>query len=164
MPNSKEQKDLVIIRVFDAPCELVWKAWTEPEYLKSWMGPKGYTIPLSEVDLRVGGKSHICMRSPEGQEIHSIGIYKEIVPLQKIVTTDSFADENGSAVPGTHYGLGADFPLELLVTVTFEEEDGKTKMTLRHSGFPAEMKDMAGAGWNESFDKLEDSLKVKEGR
>jgi uncharacterized protein YndB with AHSA1/START domain len=74
--------------------------------------------------------------------------------------TDCFADENGNVVPATHYGMGSDFPLEMLVTVTFEDLGGKTRMTLRHEGLPAgEMLEGAGTGWNESFDKLAESLK-----
>ncbi len=153
-------QDLVITRVFDAPRELVWKAWTEPEHLMRWWGPKGFTSPVCKVDLRVGGKYLYCMRNSEGQEFWSTGRFQEIVPPERLVVTDSFADKDGNVVSASHYGFGDDFPLELQVTVTLEEMDGKTKMTLRHAGFPAgQIRDMAGAGWNESFDKLADSLK-----
>lgn len=111
----------------------------------------------------VGGKYLFAMRSPEfneGQSIWSTGVYREIVPLERIVCTDCFADENGNVVPASHYGMTEDFPLEMLVTVTFEEIDGKTRMTLRHEGLPAgEMIQGAEVGWNESFDKLAESLK-----
>jgi uncharacterized protein YndB with AHSA1/START domain len=151
---------LVIERIFDAPRELVWKAWTDPERMMRWWGPKGFTTPFCKIDLRVGGKYLNCMRSPEGQDFWSTGVYREIVEPERVVCTDSFADAEGNVVPATHYGMGADIPLEMLVTVTFEElEGGKTKMTLRHAGLPAgEMKDSAGAGWNESFDKLAEYL------
>lgn len=120
------------------------------------------------IDLRVGGKYLYCMQSSEfneGRGIWSTGVYREIVSPERLVMTDSFADAEGNVVPATHYGLGADFPLELQVTVTFEEHEGKTNMTLRHVGMPAgEMSDMAGAGWNESFDKLAEVLvKVRQG-
>lgn len=153
-------REIVITRVFDAPRELVWRAWTEPEHLMRWWGPKGYTSPACKIDLRVGGKYLFCMRSSEGQEFWSTGVYREIVPPERLVMTDSFADKDGNVVPASHYGFGEDFPLELQVTLTFEEQEGKTKMTLRHVGFPAgEMSEMAGQGWNESFDKLAESLK-----
>ncbi|MEX0741712.1 MAG: SRPBCC domain-containing protein, partial [Phycisphaeraceae bacterium] len=146
-------------RVFDAPRELVWQAWTDPEMFTKWWGPKGYTTPHCEIDLRVGGKVLNCMRSPEGQDYWSTGVYREIVPPERIVCTDSFADEKGNVVPATHYGMGPDVPLEMLVTVTFEDLGGKTRMTLRHEGLPAgEMSDGAGVGWNESFDKLAEVL------
>src|SRR5512134_2988905 len=82
-------QELVITRVFDAPRELVWKAWSEPEHFKRWWGPKGFTCPVCQIDFRVGGKFLGCMRSPEGQDFWSTGVYKEIVPLERIVSTDS---------------------------------------------------------------------------
>jgi len=73
--------------------------------------------------------------------------------------TDSFADEEGNIVPASHYGMSGDWPLEMLVTVTFQDHNGKTKLTLKHTGLPAgKNRDMAGAGWNESFDKLAEYL------
>ncbi len=151
---------LVIERIFDAPRELVWKAWTDPEQVMRWWGPKGYTSPACRIDFRVGGTYLFCMRSPEGQDIWSTGVYREIVPMERFVCTSSFGDEHGNVVPASHYGMSADFPLEMLGTVTFEELDGKTKMTLRHAGLPGEIRDGAQQGWNESFDKLAESLAV----
>jgi uncharacterized protein YndB with AHSA1/START domain len=159
-PNQNK-KELTITRIFDAPRELVWKAWTEPERFKRWWGPKDFTAPFCTIDFRVGGVYLNCMRWPDGKDYWSTGVYREIVPMERIVYTDSFADEKGNVVPATHYGMSADIPLEMLVTVTFEEQKGKTKMTLRHAGFPAgTMSDMANAGWNQSFDKLAESLKM----
>lgn len=158
--NNDATRELVITRVFDAPRELVWKAWTDPEHVVRWWGPKNYTSPVCKIDFRVGGKYLFCMRSPEGKDFWSTGTYREIIPSEKIVVTDSFADSEGNVVPASEYGM-PEMPLELQVTVTFEDlGDGKTKMTLRHVGFPeGEMSEMAGAGWNESFDKLAESLK-----
>ena len=158
-PTSSTQQELVIERIFDAPRELVWKAWTDPEHVKRWWGPKGFTSPACELDLRVGGKYLWAMRSSEGQDLWSTGVYREIVPLERIVCTNSFADENGNVVPASHYGITADLPLEMLATVTFEELDGKTKLTLEHS-IPASLAEQVGAreGWSESFDKLAETL------
>jgi len=160
-PNDTTTKHntLTITRIFDAPVDLVWRSWTEPEHLMKWWGPKNFTSPACKIDFRVGGKYHFCMRTPEGQDLWSTGTYREIVPMKKIVCTDSFADADGNVVPATHYGMGEDFPLEMEVNITFEEWDGKTKMTLRHIGLPAgEMENLTSAGWNESFDKLAESL------
>jgi len=152
-------REITITRVFDAPRELVWKAWTEPEHFMRWWGPKNFTAPFCTIDLRVGGAYLNCMRSPEGQDYWSTGIFREIAVLERIVYTDSFADEHGNVVPATHYGMSADIPREMVVTVTFEEHGGKTKLTLRHVGIPAgEMSDQTEAGWNESFDKLAEYL------
>jgi uncharacterized protein YndB with AHSA1/START domain len=151
--------ELVITRIFEAPRELVWQAWTDPAQLVKWWGPKNFTAPVAKIDLRVGGKYLNCMRSPEGQDYWTTGTYREVVPPERLVYTDSFADSDGNVVSGSHYGMGEDFPLEMLVTVTFEDVAGKTKMTLKHVGLPAGMSDMTGTGWNESFDKLAESLK-----
>jgi uncharacterized protein YndB with AHSA1/START domain len=150
---------LVIERIFDAPRDLVWKAWTDPEHVKLWWGPKGFTAPVVQADFRVGGAYLYCMRSSEGQDYWSTGVYRDIVPQERFVATDSFADEHGNVVPASHYGMPADFPLEMLVTVTFEDLGDKTRMILRHEGMPAdEMGEMASQGWNESLDKLAEVL------
>lgn len=162
VPGSLEG-DLTIIREFNAPRGQVWKAWTDPEAVKQWWGPKNFTTPVSKIDLRAGGSYLYCMRGagPDGvvRDYWGTGIYREIVPLEKIVCTDSFADEKGNVVPASFYGMEGDWPLELLVTVTFQEHEGRTTMTLLHAGIPAgQMREMTQAGWNESFDKLIDLL------
>jgi uncharacterized protein YndB with AHSA1/START domain len=152
-------RELVITRIFDAPRELVWKSWTEPEHLMRWWGPKNFTSPVCKTDFRVGGVYLFCMRSPEGQEFWSTGVYREIVEPARIVYTHSFADEKGNPVPASHYEMPGDWPAETLATVMFEEHQGKTRLTLRHVGIPSGvMSEMAEAGWNESFDKLAESL------
>jgi len=162
--KSAKGRDLVITRFLDAPREKVWKAWTEPDEVKKWWGPAPFTSPSARIDLRVGGRYLLCMRSPEGKDYWSTGVYREIVPNERLVYTDSFADEKGRVVPATHYGLSGDFPLEMRVTVTFGEHGGKTKMTLRHEGLPAgEMTRLTGAGWNSSLDKLAESLRGEGG-
>jgi len=146
---------LVIEREFDAPRERVWMAWTTPDLVMRWWGPKGYSAPAARISLRVGGSFLICMRSPDGKDTWGTGVYREIVPFERIVSTDSFADEQGNVVSPTDYGMGPDFPRELLLTVTFEEANGKTKLTLKHAGMPAgKTLDEARVGWTESFDKL----------
>lgn len=152
-------EELIIERVFDAPRGRVWSAWTEPALMREWWGPRGFTTPFCKIDLRVGGTCLSCMRSPEGRDFWSTGVYREIVPPEKIVCTDSFADEKGNVVPATHYGMSADFPLEMLVTVILEEEDGRTRLILNHSGLPpGEDLENCRAGWSESFDKLAEVL------
>lgn len=159
MQDTPQGQELIIDRLFDAPRARVWQAWTDPEAMKRWWGPKDFTAPHITMDFRVGGKYLCCMRSAEGQDFWSTGVYEEIVPMERLVCTDSFADQNGNIVPATHYGMSADFPMTLEVTVKFEEMDGKTKMTVQHMGIPAgEMFDMTRAGWNQSFDKLADSV------
>ena len=156
MSNTETQQELVMERVLDAPREKVWEAWTNPEEIKKWWGPKDFTAPSIQSDFREGGTYLWAMESPDGQVYWSTGTYREIVPLERIVVTDSFADENGNVVPGTHYGMPDDFPLEMEITITFEDAgEGRTKLTIRHAGMPAtEVGQQAEGGWNESLDKL----------
>jgi uncharacterized protein YndB with AHSA1/START domain len=152
---TEERGRLFIQRIFAASREQVWRAWTDPEVIAQWWGPASFTAPVVKVDLREGGRYLFAMRSPEGQEVWSTGVYREIVPMERLVFTDSFADAEGNVVPASTYGMSGDWPLELLVTVTFEEHGSGTKMTLRHEGIPAgEPIEQAEAGWNESFDRL----------
>ncbi|MGA3245335.1 MAG: SRPBCC domain-containing protein [Bacteroidota bacterium] len=159
MPVQKNQ--LVITRIFNAPRNLVWKAWTDPVHFRRWWGPKRFTCPAANTDFRVGGRYLWCMRSPEGKDYWSTGIFREIVPMERIVYTDSFADEKGNIVPASYYGLlGHGMSLEFQVTIILEDLGSTTKMTLTHAGFPeGEVTVLASAGWNESFDKLAASLK-----
>jgi uncharacterized protein YndB with AHSA1/START domain len=160
--GNKDTKDqeLFITRILDSPRENVWKAWTDPHLMKRWWGPKGFTSPYCKIDLRVGGKFLYCMRSPEGKDYWSTGIYREVIPQEKIVFSNSFADESGNVVPATQYGMSADFQLEMLVTVTFEKIGDKTKLTLSHVGIPAGAdRDGANVGWNQSLDKLVEALR-----
>jgi uncharacterized protein YndB with AHSA1/START domain len=155
------ERDLVITRVFDAPRALVWQAWTEPERLRQWWGPRDFTAPAATTDLRVGGRYLWCMRGPDGRDYWTTGVFREIVPQERLVYTDAFADAHGNVVPASQYGIPGEWPAETLVTVTLQETLGKTTMTLRHAGLPAgEVREGTGSGWNESFDKLARSLRT----
>jgi len=159
---KQDKNDLVITRIFDAPRETVWKYWSDSEYFRKWWGPKDFTCPFSRMEFRKGGKYLHAMKSKEGQEFWSTGIFKEIVPMERIVATDSFADKDGNIVPSTHYGM-EDFPLELEITVTFEDLGDKTRMKLVHSGIEnigATMRRDMEQGWNESLDKMEEHIEM----
>lgn len=152
-------RGIVITRVFDAPRELVFKAWTEPDHLMRWWAPKGCTTPVCRVDLRPGGAFHFCMRLPEGRDIWGLGIYREIVVPERIVYTDSFADSDGNPVEPSYYGMSASHPKETLVTVTFAEHAGKTTLTLVHS-IPVSVEERGGTeqGWNQMLNRLAEEL------
>lgn len=153
------KRELRISRIFDAPRELVWKAFTEPDRMKKWWGPETFTTPYIKSDFRVGGKYLVCMRSPDNKDFWSAGSYLEIDPYKKLMMTDSFADENGNVVSASFYGMSPDFPMESHVTFNFEEDDNRdrTRFIMVYddvSGIPEDhMKDMT-QGWNEMFDKL----------
>lgn len=141
------ERELVITRVFDAPRDLVWSAWTEPERIKQWSAPKGFTIPVAEGELRPGGAWKSCMRKPDGTDLWLAGVYREIDEPKRLVFTHAWLDEHGDPGP------------ETLVTVTFVERGGKTEMTFRQSGFDStDSRDGHAGGWNECFDRLDKLL------
>src|ERR1035437_104802 len=157
---AKTGGKISITRYFNASCELVWKTWTEPEHITRWWGPQNFTSPFCNIDFRIGGVFLFCMLSPEGRDYWNTGIFREIVYPSRIVCTDCFADQRGNIVSASFYGMNADFPLEMLWTITLEEINGNTKFTLIHSGLPSgEMNDMTKQGWDQSLDKFAETLK-----
>jgi uncharacterized protein YndB with AHSA1/START domain len=121
-PNAtpRSDRELVLTRLIDAPREKLFRAWTEPELLKQWFAPRPYTTPIAELDLRPGGKSFIVMRSPEGQDIPCPGVFLEVVPNERIVSTDAY----------TEAWKPSEKPF-MTAIVTFENVSGKTLYTAR---------------------------------
>lgn len=165
-----DEKGIKIERIFDATREKVWQAWTDEEMVKKWWGPEGFTAPYAKVDLRVGGKYIYAMHGPEGSEwdrdMYSSGVFKEIVPHEKIVTTDYFSDKDGNMIKPSDEGQDQNFPTEMTVTITFEElEPNKTKLTIfypqveNEAQFEAMIKSGMKEGWSSSLDKLAKTLK-----
>jgi uncharacterized protein YndB with AHSA1/START domain len=124
-----------------------------------WWGPNGFTTPFCKIDLRPGGVFHHCMRTPNGCDYWSNGVYREIVVPERIVYTNFFSDAEGNLVQPTHYGMSPDWPSEMLVTVTFAEHDGKTKVTVTAS-VPESLAERVGArqAWASSLDRLAEDL------
>ena len=151
--NTVTQEAVIIERTFAAPVELIWQMWTDAEHFKQWYGPQGFTIPVADMDVRVGGKRLICMASPDGSmKMWTTGEFVEIVPNERLVYTESMADEQGNIIPPSTMGMPEGHPETTEVTVQLEAVDGGTKMVMTHAGIPA---DSPGAsGWNQAFDKL----------
>lgn len=161
--------EFVISRVLDAPRELVWKCFTDPEYMKRWWGPKGAVVTVSKMDLRPGGTYHYRMETADGTEIWGKMLYREITPQDRIVFINSFSDEAGGT--GRH-PMAPTWPLETYSVFTFEDAPGgKTKFTVRWSPYNATEEerrtfadghDSMRQGWGGTLDKLGDFLvKVK---
>ncbi len=121
-------QEFELTRTFDAPRELVFKAWTEAERLNQWWGPKNFTVQTAQLDLRPGGVFHYCMRTPDGRDMWGKFVYREIVPPQRLVFVNSFSDAEGNT---TRNPWNPAWPLEVLNHLTFTEQDGKTTITLR---------------------------------
>lgn len=147
---------MVITRVFDAPRELVWQAWTDPKYVMQWWGPKGFTSPACKMDLRVGGKSLFCMKSPDGQEGWNAVEYHEIVPYEKIVSSMYFSDAEGNRIDPEQLGMEHE-AVDGAYDVTLFEDlgDGRTRLT-QIGNEPMESARDSGQleGWEQMFDKL----------
>jgi uncharacterized protein YndB with AHSA1/START domain len=146
-PDALPTREITITRIFDAPPAMVFKAWTDPKQLARWWGPKGFTNPVCEADARVGGKWHIVMRAPDGSEYPCRGVYREIIEPQRLVFTNIAIDKDGNPI------------IDGLTTVIFDEENGKTKLTLQTRGTAvvayaaAYLKGME-TGWTQSIERL----------
>jgi uncharacterized protein YndB with AHSA1/START domain len=154
---GNEQERMTITRVFDAPRELVWKAWTDPKYVMQWWGPKGFSCPTCEIDFRVGGKFLISMKSPDGQEFYNGGEYHEIVEHEKIVSSMYFADANGNKVEAAELGIEHN-AIEDAYDVTLFEDlgNGKTRLTFIGNETAEEATASGQAeGWNQILEKIE---------
>ena len=155
-------KDAIVIeRIFDAPIDLIWKMWAQPEHFKKWYGPEGFTVPVAEMDVRVGGKRLICMemQTPDrSMKMWFTGEYREVAPNERLVYTDSMADENGNVVSPSAMGMPEGHPETTEVTVLLEDLGGRTKMVMTHAGVPADS-DGAG-GWEQAFAKMADHIQT----
>ncbi|MFB9864819.1 SRPBCC family protein [Rufibacter immobilis] len=127
-PATAEEQDFVITRVFDAPREQVFKAWTQEDSLKQWYGPKGYTLGISEFNLQPGGALHYSIQMGSGPKMWGKFVYREINSPEQLVYVNSFADEDGNI---TRAPFSATWPLEMLNFLTLTEQDGQTTLTLR---------------------------------
>jgi uncharacterized protein YndB with AHSA1/START domain len=138
---------LVLTRVFDAPRSLVFKAWTEPEHMANWFGPRGFKSTVLKQDLRPGGAYRIHMLGPDGDH-WTQGVYREVVPPERLVMVGSWADAHGNPTRP-----------ETTLTLLFEDLAGKTKLTLHNAIFESvTARDAHHSGWNSSLDCLAEYL------
>jgi uncharacterized protein YndB with AHSA1/START domain len=150
---ATEDRELVFTRVFDAPREAVFQAWTERERLQRWWGPKDFTNPVCEVDVRPGGAISIHMRAPDGKVYPMSGVFHEIAEPERLVFTSAALDEKGGPL------------FEILHTVTFMERRGTTELTMRakvtkvHAPIAAQYLAGMEMGWNLSLDRLAEEVK-----
>jgi uncharacterized protein YndB with AHSA1/START domain len=156
MTDSSGSEDAVMIeRRFDAPVELIWQMWTDPEHFAAWYGPAGATIPVATMDVRVGGTRLVGMevQTPDGpMRMWFTGEYREVVVNERLVYTESMSDESGNVVSPSDMGMPAGHPTTTEVRVELEDIGGRTKMVMTHSGVPADSP--GAAGWSMAFDKL----------
>jgi uncharacterized protein YndB with AHSA1/START domain len=145
-------------RTFNAPPDKLWQIWNDPDLIKKWWGPKDFTAPTIRNDPRVGGTFLWSMKSPNGQMSWTTGVYKEVVPNTRIVSTMSFADAAGRPIPGAKAPVPGHWPDEILVTTEFTDSGGKTKVTVTEVGIPLLIKILSKIAWHQQFDKVESLL------
>ena len=156
MTHTKGSQDAVVIeRSFDAPRQVIWQMWTDPEHFKAWYGPEGATIPVAKMDVRIGGSRLVCMemQAPSGpMAMWFTGEYLQVVENQLLVYTESMSDENGNVSSPSDMGMREGHPVVTEIRVELVDDDGGTKMVMTHVGVPS---DSPGAvGWTMAFDKL----------
>jgi uncharacterized protein YndB with AHSA1/START domain len=138
---------VTLTRVFDAPRELVWRAWTDPKHMAQWFGPRGFTSSVPVLDARIGGALRIVMHGPDGNDYPMKGVFREVKPPERLVFSNIALDSDGNHL------------LESETTVILEEQGGKTKLTLKTYAkglVPMAPQMLAGmeAGWSQSLDKM----------
>jgi uncharacterized protein YndB with AHSA1/START domain len=147
--NKFGEGTVVITRVFDASRALVWQAWTDPKMMAQWFGPRGFSNPVCELDVRKGGSLRIVMRGPDGNDYPMKGVFREVVAPERLVFSNIAVDKDGNHL------------LEGETAVTFAEQGGKTTLTLKTHAVglvPLATQMLAGmeAGWTQTIDKLEE--------
>ena len=147
-PDSSTKLELVITRIFSAPRQLVWKAWSDRTMMPQWMGPRGFQACNMEGEFRPGGYWRACLRPDDGSEsLWQGGVYREIVEPERLVFTFAWDGDDGQPEN------------EMLITITFEEQNGKTKMNFHQTGFRSvEQRDGHRGGWTSTFDRLDEFL------
>jgi uncharacterized protein YndB with AHSA1/START domain len=162
--TSATERPFVISRIFDAPRELVWKAWTEPERFKKWFGPKGCMVPEAKMEVKVGGTAHCCICTPDGREMWGKFIYREIAPPERLVYVQHFSNREGGI---TRHPMMPTWPRQMLTTVIFAEQNGKTTVTVHWVPLdPTDEErqtfdsahDSMSQGWGGSFEQLAEYL------
>ncbi len=148
--RSANPKEFVISRVFAAPRQLVYDAWTRKEHLMRWFGPKGFTMLAAHADIRPGGSFHYGMRSPEGHEMWGKWVFRELVAPERIVLVSSFSDANGGVA---RHPMSPTWPRETLSTTTLTEQAGKTTLVLRSA--PLDASDAERATFDGAFDGMD---------
>lgn len=162
-----DDREHVISRTFDAPRDLVWKAWTEPKRMAQWWGPNCFTNPVCDLDVRPSGAYRIVMRSPDGIDYPLKGVYREVVPPKLLVYTVDISEH-----PEDWHGLlkknlegnAADTSKPVVHRVSLEAEGAKTRVTIRQSFESAALRDAfvkmgMEQGWGQSLDRLADALR-----
>ena len=153
--QTTKTRDLVVTRIFDAPVEQVWKAWSDPDQVMRWWGPHGFTAPVAKMDFREGGTSLVCMSAPGFGDLYNTWTYREIKPMRQIEFIQHFADKDGNKIDPVSIGLPPDIPKEVRHVVTFKDAGNKTEMTVTEFGYTSEQTlEISKSGLEGCLDKM----------
>ena len=153
------RRDIVVTRLFDAPVERVWKAFTEDAEVMKWWGPQGFTSPAAKMDVRPGGVSLVCMRSPQGQDMWMTWAYTRVEPMQRLEYVQNLSDEHGNRIDPSAIGMGPEFPRDVATVVTLMPRGDKTEMRIVEDTTTSEfMHDMSRLGLEQCMDKMDASF------
>lgn len=156
-------KQVVVVRTFDAPVQKVWDAFVNPDMVKQWWGPTGFTCPVADMNVKEGEASLVCMRAPQeygGMDIYNTWTYTKIVPGERLEFTARFTDKDRVVFdPATAPGMPAGIPKEVPHVVTFSNKDGKTEITFTESGYTTdEAVETSRPGLEQCLDKMAEAL------
>ncbi len=164
MSTEPQYRNVVVTRVFDAPVEQVWKAWSDSEQVRRWWGPQGFTCPIAQMDFREGGTSLVCMRAAAeygGMDIYNTWTYHKIDPFERIEFTLKFADKDGAPIDPAQAGIPPGVPSEVRHVITFNPIGAtQTEMTVTEYGYTSDQAhDQSKGGLEQCLDKMADSFK-----
>jgi uncharacterized protein YndB with AHSA1/START domain len=159
MSTEAKQRNMVVNRVFDAPIDQVWEAWSDSEYVKQWWGPTSFTCPVAKMDFREGGTSLVCMRAPKefgGQDMYNTWTYRKIIPMQRIEFIQNFADTDGNNIDPAEIGIPPGVPYEVPHMITFKAlNSDQTELTVTEFGYTSDQAhDISKVGMEQCLDKM----------
>ena len=160
MSSEKPTHDVVVTRTFDTSRERVWRAWSDPDEVMKWWGPKGFTCPMCRMDFREGGTTVVSMRSEQGGELYNTWTYRSIESLDRIEFAAGFADAEGNPVEPAALGLPPEIPAEVRHVVTLSAvDDARTELTVHEFGYPdPQIVEESRAGMEQCLDKMATSF------
>jgi len=164
VPALNPATDFATTRTFDAPPEMVWRAWTESEHVRQWWGPRGFTCPLADMNVEVGGTSLVAMKAPPefgGETYYNTWTYSAVIPPRRLDFVVRFSDEHGQPRHPSEFGLPPGIPAEVPHVLILEPTDeGRTVLTVIEYGYEsAEAIELSRRGLESCLDKLAESLR-----
>jgi uncharacterized protein YndB with AHSA1/START domain len=152
---TTDRPAFVVTRAVKAPVDRVWQAWTDPDIVRRWWGPDGWTCPVANMDVAVGRTSLVAMRGPDGNDIYNRWTYTAVEPNARLEFEVTFASPDGTEAPPTTAGLPAEIPVPVRHVVTFDIDGETTTLSVAEFGYqPGPLLDMARLGQEQCMDKL----------